>query len=48
MTIIILLVLGALMLWAVLATLHSLGADGYGRKELAGRNIHPEDLPRSR
>jgi hypothetical protein len=44
--IIVLLVLGPLVLWAVLATVLNLGSDGYGRPELARRNSAPDDLPR--
>ncbi|WP_166785605.1 MULTISPECIES: hypothetical protein [Cryobacterium] len=47
MTIIILLLsFGSLALWGVLATLRGLGTDGYGRLEVARRNIRPDDLPR--
>ena len=38
MTTIILLILGALMLWGVLATLLRLDGDGYGRAEIQQRN----------
>lgn len=44
--IILLLILGSLALWAVVATLRVLGTDGYGRLDDAERNIHPDDLPR--
>ncbi|HSP75123.1 MAG TPA: hypothetical protein VLO31_02765 [Cryobacterium sp.] len=47
MTIILFLViLGSLVLWAVLATLMGLHGDGYGRLEVARRNIRSDDLPR--
>lgn len=47
MTILIfLLILGSLALWAVLATLRGLSADGYGRLEVTQRNLRPDDLPR--
>jgi len=41
MATIILLVLGALMLWGVLATILGLGHDGYGRPEIRDRNRGP-------
>ena len=44
MTTIILLILGALMLWGVLATVLGLEGDGYGRPELRERNRGPEHL----
>lgn len=44
MTTIILLILGALMLWGVLATVLGLDGDGYGRPELRERNRGPEHL----
>lgn len=44
MTTIILLILGALMLWGVLATVLRLDGDGYGRPELRDRNRGPEHL----
>ena len=47
MTILIfLLILGSLVLWAVLETVRGLRTDGYGRLEVARRNIRPDDLPR--
>ncbi|MEO6200122.1 MAG: hypothetical protein ABIX44_03055 [Cryobacterium sp.] len=38
MATIILLILGALVLWGVLATILGLGHDGYGRSEIRERN----------
>ena len=42
MTTIILLILGALMLWGVLATILGLDRDGFGRPEIRDRNRGPE------
>jgi hypothetical protein len=41
---IVLLTLGALVLWGALATLRSLDGDGYGRPEIRDRNRGPEHL----
>ncbi len=41
-----LLVLGALVLWAVLASILRLEGDGYGRPEISNRNRRPERLLR--
>lgn len=46
MTIFILLALGALVLWGVLATILGLERDGYGRPEIRNRNRSPEQLTR--
>ena len=42
--VIILLALGALALWGVLATILGLDHDGYGRPEIRDRNRRPEQL----
>ncbi|HSP52705.1 MAG TPA: hypothetical protein VLO00_07405 [Cryobacterium sp.] len=45
-TILFLLILGSLVLWAVLATFMGLHGDGYGRLEVSQRNSRTDDLPR--
>lgn len=40
---IILLILGALVLWGVLASILGLEGDGYGRPEVRNRNRRPEN-----
>ncbi|MGO7983610.1 hypothetical protein ACC691_37835, partial [Rhizobium johnstonii] len=42
MTVIVLIALAALTLWAVLATVLGIENDGYGRPEIRDRNRHVE------
>jgi hypothetical protein len=45
MTTIIFLIIAALAIWGVLATVLRLESDGYGRPEIRDRNRHAENLP---
>jgi hypothetical protein len=47
MEIVIILVLGALAVWGVVATLTRLDTDGYGRPEIRDRVRHIENRPQS-
>ena len=45
MTTIIFLIIAALAIWGVLATVLRLESDGYGRPEIRDRNRHVERMP---
>ena len=46
--ILFLILLSALVIWAVLASVMALHSDGLGDAELARRNRHPEPFPLGR
>ncbi|WP_173922201.1 hypothetical protein [Agromyces sp. Marseille-P2726] len=45
MNTVIFLIIAALAIWGVLATVLRLESDGYGRPEIRDRNRHAENLP---